>query len=100
MKISSYGAGNPNQFQTVLVRIDLDDDGVDEYLYLQAYESYFQSGQLYYAANGQWKNIAVSGIPTAGDVRNAIVNADIEIVRQRFGNVRLGDLLLRPLEEE
>lgn len=99
-KIGSYGAGYPVQYQTVLVRIDLDEDGVDDYLYLLAYENYFQAGQLYYSVNDQWKNIAVSGVPTTGNVRDAIVNADIEIVRQRFGNIRLGDLLLRPLEDE
>ncbi len=99
-RITDYGAGYSEQYQTVLVRIDLDDDGVDEYLYLLAYENYFQAGQLYYSANDRWKNITVSGFPTTGNVRDAIVNEDIEIVRQRFGNVRLGDLLLRPLEEE
>ncbi len=99
-KIDRYGAGFPPQVKTVLIRADLDNDGVDEYLHLMANENYFHNGQLFYSANGGWQNLSISGFPNSGDVSDSIANADIEIVRHRFGKVRLGNLLLRPLEEE
>ncbi|MGI9202366.1 MAG: DUF4153 domain-containing protein [Woeseiaceae bacterium] len=99
-KIDSYGASYPPQVETVLIRADLDNDGVDEYLHLLANENYFQNGQLYYTADDQWKNITISIFPNSGNVSDTLANADVEIVRQRFGNVRLGNFLLRPLEEE
>ena len=99
-KIDRYGAGYPPQVKTVLIRADLDNDGVDEYLHLIANENYFHNGQLFYSANGGWQNLSISGFPNSGDVSDSIANADIEIVRHRFGKVRLGNLLLRPLEEE
>lgn len=99
-KIDRYGAGYPPEVKTVLIRTDLDGDGVDEYLHLMANENYFQNGQLYYSANGQWQNLTISVFPNSGNVSDSILNADIEVVQQRFGNVRLGNFLLRPLEEE
>ncbi len=88
--------GDPVMFQ-----VDLDDDGQSEYLLLELAEYGIMHSKFYYLTEkgwqignfyqGQWLHFSE-------EARDAIKNSEIEVVDPRFKDLKIGDVLLQPVE--
>lgn len=74
----------------VLIRIDLDEDGRDEYLLLrQPYP-----GLLYYLDAGVWVSASVQRPYSSGDA-SALIDGEIRLVEPRFKDLEIGGIRLQ-----
>ncbi|GBF31172.1 hypothetical protein MnTg04_01126 [bacterium MnTg04] len=96
---SSYAvaySGDP-----VMFKVDLDDDGQSEYLLLLVTEYGIGYSQFYYLADKGWlagdlhyaRSIYGNGV-----ARDAIRNGEIVLIDRRFKHLKIGDVLLQPVE--
>jgi hypothetical protein len=87
----------------VLIRADLDDDGQNEYLLLSVYEYGVGMSQFYYLTDAGWQSgqlqYAAWRQPRV-DMRELIESGEVTVVEPRFRDVRIGDIVLRPLPNE
>ena len=81
--------------------MDLDDDGQNEYVLLFLSEIGIMPSQFYYLTEKGW----LIGYFQRGrwlygseDARDAIKNGEIKVVDPRFRNLKIGDVLLQPVE--
>ena len=86
--------GNP-----VMIQIDLDADGQNEYLLFLLRNYGIAYSQFYYLTDEGWRdgNLTHAGWRSGSDeLREMIKNGDISIVDPRFKDLKIGDVLLQP----
>lgn len=91
-----YIEGDP-----VLIRVDLDEDGTDEYVLLVVAEYGFTVSQFFYQTDGGWQsgflNYRFPG--NVSDFRERILGGEIRLTEPRFRNLDIGGTELRPLPD-
>jgi len=91
----SIGSADP-----LIIRADLDEDGQDEFLLLSVHEYGIGFSQYYYLTDTGWQfgQLQNSAWQRHRDgVRELIESGNISIVEQRFKDVDVGGIVLRPL---
>ena len=81
---------------SVLVKVDLDGDGVPEYAIVDA-DQHFASGHVYYQEEGEWRfvYISVHGHIDIADLPLMLREGDIEVVGPGLRDLKIGDLVFR-----
>jgi hypothetical protein len=83
----------------VMIQVDLDADGQNEYLLFLLRNYGIAYSQFYYLTDEGWRdgNLSHAGSNSSGDeVREMLKNGDISIVDPRFKDLKIGDVLLQP----
>lgn len=85
--------------QYYLFRLDLDGDGVDEYVFLRAAAGY-GFAKLYYLAGDAWVSVDMpgSGQWDPEQIKRDIGNGDIGAVVPRWQDFRIGDRVFSPAD--
>lgn len=84
-----------------LIATDLDADGTNEYVLIFTVQVYANSIMIFYTDGEEWKAIPATqspGFRTVENLHNSLTTGDISVERPRFGYVRIGELVVRPLE--
>jgi hypothetical protein len=88
-----------NQGEHVMIQIDLDADGQNEYLLFGLQDDGIASSQFYYLSDDGWK-MGILNLPGwrygGGAVQKKIRSGDIEVVDPRFRHVEIDGLLMQP----
>ncbi|MGH8221566.1 MAG: DUF4153 domain-containing protein, partial [Woeseiaceae bacterium] len=86
----------------VIFQADLDDDGQFEYLLLLLHEHGIGSSQFYYLTDTGWQHglLQRTGNYSDEDLRNRIIDGDIELVAPRYKSLEVGGMVLRPLPND
>jgi hypothetical protein len=85
--------------QALIVRIDLNDDGQDEYALIQMHESLVWNAQYFFRSPQGWeiRRLALSGQPRPGpDVAEMLRSGNIELRESDFKDLQIGDLVFVP----
>jgi len=86
--------------QPVFVGADLDRDGIDEYLFIRSANGYFGGGRLYFQKDGQWQSLPLNvQRAVTREKTNAILDGDISVVPPQFDLLKIGEVMLRPIEK-
>lgn len=86
-----YDQGDP-----IIVRVDLDSDGENEYLMLLTYSNHVGNSILYFRDDIVWRQVNVQSHAWSGDrntVKKRLLEGEIEVVEPRFKDVKIDDLL-------
>ena len=85
--------------EPVMIRVDLDSDGQNEFLLLVLQEHGLTYSQFYYMTENGWKsgNVNQSGFWRGQKaLHERIKNGEIEIVEPRFKHLEIDGMLLQP----
>ena len=82
----------------VMIQVDLDADGKNEYLLFLLRDYGIAYSQFYYLTDEGWRdgNLTHAGSNYGDEVREMLKNGDISIVDPRFKDLKIGDVLLQP----
>ena len=82
----------------VMIQVDLDADGQNEYLLFLLRNYGIAYSQFYYLTDDGWRdgNLTQAGANSGDEVREMLKNGDISIVDPRFKDLKIGDVLLQP----
>ena len=83
----------------VMIQVDLDADGQNEYLLFLLRNYGIAYSQFYYLTDEGWRdgNLAYAGSTYGGgEMRKMLKDGDISIVDPRFKDLKIGDILLQP----
>lgn len=96
--------------EVVLIKMDLNADSVDEYVLIPSNKNsvdssnqYIYNAKYFYLLNGEWKdgNLShTSYYDEDSDLQKTLKEGAIELSRNKFDNVRIGNILLQPLEKD
>ncbi|HZW59265.1 MAG TPA: hypothetical protein VFE85_03130, partial [Woeseiaceae bacterium] len=95
--IATRATPGPRQ-SSVLLRVDLDEDGNDEYVMAHIDGSAVTSAWLYYRDDAAWRSSSMFVRSGAGDSRpskNDLLRGDISLQQPRFSDLVIGDAVLR-----
>ena len=85
--------------EPVMIKVDLDSDGQNEYLLFVLHEFGVSFSQFYYLEDDGWKGGALNHPGWRyGDetVLEMVKSGDIEIVEPRFKHLKIGEMLVQP----
>jgi hypothetical protein len=82
----------------VFVRVDLDDDGNDEYALLPLHKSVIGTARLFYQQDGQWQSsyLSFNRNSVDGETRDSILDGEIRIVEPSLKDLSIGGIEFRP----
>lgn len=87
----------------VLLKIDLDGDTVDEYVYLQSFYTWGEENRLYYRDGDKWLSLPVT-IRAQGmqgvNIREAIVAGKIDRLPNRFDRIQIDGIHIQTVGPE
>lgn len=81
-----------NEVETTLIQVDLDEDGIDEYVLTSVQNDSFFQAQLFYRHNDAWKTSHMN--LASGANAKDVLDGEISLVPPRFKNLRIGDTTL------
>ena len=83
----------------VLIRTDLDEDGIDEYVFLMTAQYGFSVSLFYFRNEDGWQtgSLDYRGFPGEGDFRERVLSGELSITEPRYKNLEIGGVELRPL---
>ena len=85
--------------ETVLIRVDLDEDGTNEYVLLQFAEYGFSTSQFHYLDDDGWKTGYLNyQIQQYGNnPPGTVLDGEIRLTEPKYKNLSIGDLEFRPM---
>ncbi len=93
--------GSGNVQHSVLIRADLNDDGVDEYFYLAVHDWGVGHSLFFYRKDDAWQASYVTHYVTPSElnVDERILEGELQIVDPEYRHLDIGGVILRPLPE-
>lgn len=91
-------AATGENLQSVLIRVDVDEDGSSEYVLAHLYNGNVSSGWLYYRDGGGWKSAMMTARMPPGvreDRADDVLHGEISLQRPQFNDVVIGDVTFR-----
>lgn len=88
-----------NRGDLIIVRIDLDSDGQNEYMFLATHDYGIGYSTFYYLTDEGWQQGNLGHAAwnyDGGDAQELIKDGDIRLVDPRFKHVEIGGILLKP----
>lgn len=98
--IIDQAAQQTYQAGATLVRIDMDEDGQDEYLLVTTHRYGVGFSQFYYLDGESWRSSYLQSSSTYGsdkDIEERLRNGEIKVLESRFKDVEIGGVRLTPL---
>jgi hypothetical protein len=88
--------------EPVILRADLDEDGEFEYILMLLRENGAVSSAFYYRTDAGWQQGQLQHVWAyrGDDLRERIINGEIELVKPRFKSLQVGGITLRALPIE
>ena len=86
------------QTDTVLVKMDLDGNGVEDYLLLTTYsQQRLGNSHFYYRKGDRWQSgfVQVTAGGKSTDIIDAVMEGEIRLVEPTFKDVEIGDIRIR-----
>lgn len=89
---------NRNADAAMILKIDMNGDGQDEYVVLTTTGTYISGSQYYWVEEGQWQQgtLGFSANNPSDDIFNILKDEQIELVDPPFKSLKIGDIVLRP----
>jgi hypothetical protein len=87
--------------QPVIIGIDLDDDGSDEYVFLYASGDFLSGGRMYDRENDVWQSYILDsrrGSTSARGMVDTIRNGELTVVPHRFDILKIDNVSIRLME--
>lgn len=100
-RIEDENLAHPAFARQVLVEVDLDNDDRTDYLFIASRERYIAQSRLYFLDDNRWQSIAVlvdGAFAGGADAIEEIRNGELRTAEQRFPDLGIGNLLIRPVE--
>ncbi|MEO1203095.1 MAG: DUF4153 domain-containing protein [Pseudomonadota bacterium] len=94
-----HATGRSVPLVPVAIRVDMDEDGADEYLLLVLDGGNIRFSQFFYRTDAGWqsRHLNHNHHLRRDDLLELLSNEDIVLTSNRYKNVSIGDLELRPL---
>ena len=88
-----------DDYEPVLIRADLDEDGTQEYLLLIVAEHGLATSRFYYRNESGWQSgyINYRFLANDGEVRKRLLGGDISLTEPQYQNLNVGGVELRPM---